>query len=113
MSSSLIVNQNSPNAVLVSDSGVAANAILSTSDENTAILGGASSSTLIIENDAAPSAIVIASEVGAQGPPGPVIGFPTFIQSTAPTVLDYAGYTKYAWFDTSGGDLTLWIEDGA
>lgn len=33
---------------------------------------------------------------------------PTFIQSTAPVT----SATKYQWWDTTGGDLTLWIEDG-
>lgn len=32
---------------------------------------------------------------------------PVFIQNTQPVVSG-----KYAWFDTTGGDLTLWIEDG-
>ena len=32
---------------------------------------------------------------------------PTFVQATAPI------YTApYTWWDTSGGDITLWIEDG-
>lgn len=50
---------------------------------------------------------------GDQGPKGDkgdpsFIGTPTFIQSTAPT---YSA-SPYAWWDTTGGDLTLWIEDG-
>lgn len=39
-------------------------------------------------------------------------GDPQFIQATAPSVEQLAGATKYAWWDTTGGDLTLWIEDG-
>ena len=32
-----------------------------------------------------------------------------FIQSTPPIVAPGVAYT---WWDTSGGNLTLWIEDG-
>lgn len=44
---------------------------------------------------------------GEQGESGVAVGSPTFIQDDPPV---YAG--AYAWFDTSGGNLTLWIEDG-
>lgn len=33
---------------------------------------------------------------------------PLFVQDVAPNQTG-----KYVWFDTSGGDLTLWIEDGS
>lgn len=33
---------------------------------------------------------------------------PTFIQDSAPTYSD----GPYAWWETTGADLTLWIEDG-
>lgn len=33
---------------------------------------------------------------------------PLFVQDTDPSITG-----KYVWFDTSGGDLTLWIEDGS
>jgi hypothetical protein len=49
---------------------------------------------------------------GPQGPSGTSSGSPTFIQATQPTSGELGGATKYAWWDTSGGDLTLWIEDG-
>ena len=50
---------------------------------------------------------------GPEGPIGPARpGSPQFIQATAPTTPQLNGATKYAWWDTSGGDLTLWIEDG-
>jgi hypothetical protein len=39
-------------------------------------------------------------------------GIPTFIQSTQPTQQQLGTYDAYAWWDTSGGNLTLWIEDG-
>ena len=39
-------------------------------------------------------------------------GVPTFIQSTEPTEAQLGTFTKFAWWDTSGGNLTLWIEDG-
>lgn len=39
-------------------------------------------------------------------------GAPTFIQSTQPTSGQLLNATQYLWWDTSGGDLTLWIEDG-
>jgi hypothetical protein len=35
-------------------------------------------------------------------------GTRTYVQSTAPTADG-----PYLWWDTSGGDLTLWIEDGS
>jgi len=35
-------------------------------------------------------------------------GAPTYIQSTQPTGTP----SQYLWWDTSGGNLTLWIEDG-
>lgn len=47
---------------------------------------------------------------GPQGSAAP--GIPTFIQATQPTATQLQDFTKYAWWDTSGGDLTLWIEDG-
>jgi hypothetical protein len=40
------------------------------------------------------------------------IGSPTFIQSTQPTTGELGGQDQYLWWDTSGGNLTLWIEDG-
>lgn len=53
---------------------------------------------------------------GPQGPPGPagsgegtMIGVPVFVQDTAPT-----GVTgPYVWWNTTGGDLQLFVETGA
>jgi hypothetical protein len=59
--------------------------------------------------------VVTTTALGPQGPPGPSgtsTGSPTFIQTAQPTSGELGGATKYAWWDTSGGDLTLWIEDG-
>jgi hypothetical protein len=59
--------------------------------------------------------VITATATGPQGPAGPSgssTGSPTFIQTTQPTSGELGGATKYAWWDTSGGDLTLWIEDG-
>jgi hypothetical protein len=59
--------------------------------------------------------VVTTTALGPQGPQGPSgtsTGSPTFIQTTQPTSGELGGATKYAWWDTSGGDLTLWIEDG-
>jgi hypothetical protein len=59
--------------------------------------------------------VITATATGPQGPPGPSgssTGSPTFIQATQPTSGELGGATKYAWWDTSGDDLTLWIEDG-
>lgn len=39
-------------------------------------------------------------------------GVPTFIQNTQPTPSELGGSNKYLWWDTSGGNITLWIEDG-
>ena len=39
-------------------------------------------------------------------------GVPTFIQATQPTSEDLGDFTQYLWWDTSGGNLTLWLEDG-
>lgn len=50
---------------------------------------------------------------GAVGPAGPAVpGVPTFIQSTAPTAGQIGAYTTYSWWDTSGGNLNLWVENG-
>lgn len=37
---------------------------------------------------------------------------PTFIQDSAPSSAQLNGATKYQWWDTTGGNLTLWIETG-
>ena len=37
---------------------------------------------------------------------------PLFIQGSAPTQQQLAGASRYQWWDTSGGALTLYIEDG-
>ena len=37
---------------------------------------------------------------------------PLFIQGSAPTQQQLAGASRYQWWDTSGGVLTLYIEDG-
>ena len=42
-----------------------------------------------------------------------VNGVPTFIQNTQPTLQQLNGLNKYQWWDTSGGNLTLWIETGS
>ena len=57
---------------------------------------------------------VALGEMGAQGPPGGGGGggiagdTPVFIQPVAPVTTA----TAYSWWDTSGGNLTLYIEDG-
>jgi len=73
-------------------------------------------SIYITENDlvavvsAPETTVVTAITAGPQGAAQP--GVPTFIQTTQPTNAQLNGATLYAWWDTSGGDLTLWIEDG-
>ena len=37
---------------------------------------------------------------------------PLFIQASPPTTEQLAGAQRYQWWDTSGGALTLYIEDG-
>ena len=37
---------------------------------------------------------------------------PLFIQGSPPTQQQLAGASRYQWWDTSGGALTLYIEDG-
>ena len=37
---------------------------------------------------------------------------PLFIQGSPPTLQQLAGASRYQWWDTSGGALTLYIEDG-
>ena len=37
---------------------------------------------------------------------------PLFIQASPPTTEQLAGSQRYQWWDTSGGALTLYIEDG-
>ena len=61
--------------------------------------------------DSIDTVIVEVETPGPQGAAAP--GAPTFIQTTQPTVGQLQGFTQYLWWDTSGGDLTLWIEDGA
>jgi hypothetical protein len=38
---------------------------------------------------------------------------PLFIQASPPSAQQLAGASRYQWWDTSGGALTLYIEDGA
>lgn len=58
--------------------------------------------------------VIELSTPGPQGPPatGTGSGSLTFIQATQPSAGQISGLTTYAWWDTSGGDLSLWIEDG-
>lgn len=56
--------------------------------------------------------VIELSTPGPQGPPATSSGSPTFIQTTQPSAGQISGLTTYAWWDTSGGDLSLWIEDG-
>jgi hypothetical protein len=37
---------------------------------------------------------------------------PLFIQASPPTTEQLGGAQRYQWWDTSGGALTLYIEDG-
>ena len=37
---------------------------------------------------------------------------PLFIQASPPSAEQLAGASRYQWWDTSGGALTLYIEDG-
>ena len=37
---------------------------------------------------------------------------PLFIQASPPTAEQLGGASRYQWWDTSGGALTLYIEDG-
>lgn len=46
-------------------------------------------------------------DTGATGSTGPTLGVASYVQATDPAI---AG--AYTWWDTSGGNLTLWIEDG-
>lgn len=109
----VIINGTRDNAAIISSNiDTQFSAIIAQSSDNSVVVAGATSSSIIIKDVPSNAPSIIASIKGMQGPSGPLTGVPTFIQSTAPTALDYAGYTKYAWFDTSGGNLTLWIEDG-
>jgi hypothetical protein len=56
------------------------------------------------------ASVVTAITAGPQGNAAP--GVPSFIQTTQPTVAQLMGFDEYLWWDTSGGDLTLWVEDG-
>ncbi len=42
----------------------------------------------------------------------PTVADPLFIQANPPTTEQLAGAQRYQWWDTSGGALTLYIEDG-
>jgi hypothetical protein len=37
---------------------------------------------------------------------------PVFIQASPPTAEQLGGASRYQWWDTSGGGLSLYIEDG-
>ena len=37
---------------------------------------------------------------------------PLFIQASPPSAEQLAGASRYQWWDTSGGALSLYIEDG-
>lgn len=67
------------------------------------------STTVVVAEDNA-SVVTIATQ-GPQGNAAP--GVPTFLQATQPTVTQLMDFTQYLWWDTSNGDLTLWLEDGA
>jgi len=42
----------------------------------------------------------------------PAVAESLFIQAGPPTAEQLAGASRYQWWDTSGGALTLYIEDG-
>ena len=42
----------------------------------------------------------------------PASANPLFIQPSPPSAEQLAGASRYQWWDTSGGALTLYIEDG-
>jgi hypothetical protein len=74
---------------------------------NTIVVSEDSTSTVV---STPTTSVVTISTEGPQGNAAP--GIPTFIQTSQPTSTELQSFTKYAWWDTSGGDLTLWIEDG-
>lgn len=63
----------------------------------------------VVVNPIARSIATIITE-GPQGNAAP--GVPSFIQNTQPSVAELMNFNKYLWWDTTSGDLTLWIEDG-
>jgi len=79
-----------------------------TTTTNTIEVTAVGTSTTVTTTPAA--SVVTAISVGPQGNAAP--GVPSFIQNTQPTVSELMGFDEYLWWDTTGGDLTLWIEDG-
>ncbi|GDX76007.1 hypothetical protein LBMAG41_10830 [Cyanobium sp.] len=73
---------------------------------------GSSSLVPVVTVDSAGRITAVTTAAVSGGGGGGGIGNPAFIQATQPSALELAGATRYAWWDTSGGDLTLWIEDG-
>jgi len=71
------------------------------------VVRGAASQTADLQQWQNSSGVVLA-EIDASGNLTANNFIPTYIQSTAPTSTP----AKYMWWDTTGGDLTLWIEDG-
>jgi hypothetical protein len=51
-----------------------------------------------------------------EGPAGPTganfPGSPMFIQNFSPTIDQIGTFSTYSWWDTSGGNLSLWVETG-
>ena len=77
--------------------------------------------TTIAPNDGSPTTVLSTTQVsvttinaGQIGPPGPTLGYPMFIQPTAPTGANLPA--KYFWLQTGlgplGQDFTIWFEDG-
>ena len=92
-------------------------AVTVTTEARTVVVTEGDGKTTVVSSPS-PAVLIETIGIGPQGPQGPegpsgsLIGSPTFIQTTQPTSGQLNGATKYAWWDTSGGDLTLWIEDG-
>ena len=89
-------------------------AVTVTTEARTVVVTEGDGETAVVTSPS-PAVLIETIGLGPQGPQGPSgtsTGSPTFIQTTQPTSGQLGGATTYAWWDTSGGDLTLWIEDG-
>ena len=53
-----------------------------------------------------------ASDYDSEWATPPASADPLFIQASPPSAEQLAGASRYQWWDTSGGALSLYIEDG-
>lgn len=82
-------------------------------DTTTLVISGADSINIdVVSGSTTVLNVATPGVQGPMGPSGPFYGVPFFIQSGTPIPAQYSGHTTYAWWQTSSGNSTFWIEDG-